>query len=159
MLLVSGGDGSLIPSGIDEAKQKVSVEESVRESIMQYEVSVTEGQTWIYARVYDPITKTLALDLLQDVARRATKHGIDNLLIDARGAPSMKSSIEDYNIINYRLEELGFKRWSKSAIVVDPEDKTHHFFETCTKNAGYNWRVFSDADHATQWLDSVQPVS
>ena len=124
---------------------------------MQYEISITDGQTWIYARAYDPFTKALVLDLLKNALGQATKHGVCNLLIDARGAPSMKTTVEDYDIAYRRLHQLGFKRHSKFAIVVDPEDRSHHFLETCTTNAGYNWRIFTDADRATQWLDSVQP--
>ena len=126
---------------------------------MQYEINRNDGQSWVHARVYEPVTKALALDLLKDAAGQARKHGVGNLLIDARGAPSLKTTVEDYNIANYHLQELGFKRSSKSAIVVDPEDKTHHFFETCTANAGYEWRIFSDANLAAQWINTVQPVT
>ena len=72
--------------------------------------------------------------------------------------PPTVVSAEHQQKIRHALKELGFKPHSRSAIVVDPEDKTHDFFETCTMNAGYNWRVFSDADLASQWLDSVQPA-
>jgi hypothetical protein len=125
---------------------------------MQYKLNMMEGRPWIYVRVYDPMTKALALDVLKDAARQAAKQGVCNLLIDARGTPSVKTTVEDYDIAYYRLQELGFTRDSKSAILVDPDDKTHDFFETCTMNAGYNWRIFSDADLASQWLDSAEPA-
>ncbi|MBN2313209.1 MAG: hypothetical protein JXM79_04725 [Sedimentisphaerales bacterium] len=120
---------------------------------MSYELNVTEDQPWIYARVYDPVTKTLLLDLLADALRRARELGVSRYLIDARGVPSMKTTIEDYDIVNYRLKELGFERRSKAAMIVDPEDKTHNFFEICSMNAGYNWQIFTDADLASQWLN------
>lgn len=124
----------------------------------QYELNVTEGRPWIYARVYDPVTKALVLDLLKEIVRESAKSGVSGLLIDVRGAPSLKTTVEDYDIAYYRLQELGFKPHLKSAIVVDPEDKTHDFFETCTMNAGYNLRIFSDPDLAGQWLDSEPPA-
>ena len=121
--------------------------------LVSYELNVTEGRTWIHARVCAPVTKALFLDCLKAAVERAAKCGMGNFLIDARSAPSIKTTVEDFDIANYRLQELGFERSSKSAIVVDPEDKTHDFFETCTMNAGYNWRIFSTVDLATQWLD------
>ena len=131
---------------------------SVLINTMQYELNMTEGRSRLSVRVYDPVTKALALDLLKEVVRESTKHDVSNLLIDARGVPSTKTTVEDYDIAYYRLEELGFKPHVKSAIVVDPDDQTHDFFETCTMNAGYNWRIFSDPDLANQWLDSASPV-
>jgi hypothetical protein len=122
---------------------------------MSYEFNVAEDQPWIYVRIYDYVTKTLFLDLLKDAIDQAKKHGVSNYLIDSRGMPSMKSTIEDYDIVNYRLKELGFERRSRTAMIVDPEDKTHDFFETCTMNAGYIWRIFTDADLASQWLHPV----
>ena len=88
---------------------------------MRYEVNVTEGQTWVYVRVHDPVTKALALDLLNDAVRLATKRRVGNLLIDARGAPSTKTSVEDYDIAYHCLQQLGFKRCSRTALIVDGE--------------------------------------
>ena len=122
---------------------------------ISYELNVMEDRSWMYVRVYDPVTRVLALDLLKDAVEQAKKHGAYNFLIDARGVPSMKSTIEDYDIVNYRLPELGFERRSKGAVIVDPDDRSHDFFETCTINAGYNWRIFTDADLASQWLSAV----
>jgi hypothetical protein len=140
-------------------KTKVKDEKSFRMDIMPYEINMTEGQAWLHVRVHEPITKALALDLLKDTVEQATKHGVSNLLIDVRSAPSVKTTIDDFDIANYRLQELAFERSFKFAIVVDPEDKTHDFFETCTMNAGYNCRLFSDTDCAAQWLDPVQQTS
>jgi hypothetical protein len=118
-----------------------------------YELKFTEDQPWIYARIYDPMTKTLFLALLKNAVVQAREHGVFKYLIDARGMPSIKTTIEDYDIVNYRVQELGFERRSKAAMIVDPEDKIHGFFETCAMNAGYIWRIFTDADLANQWLN------
>jgi len=117
-----------------------------------YELNVAEGQPWIYVRIYDPVTKTLALGLSQDAIRELVKQDLCGFLIDVRGTSNLKTTVEDYDIAYYRLQELGFKPHFKSAMVVDPEDRSHDFLETCTVNAGYNWRIFSDANLAGQWL-------
>jgi len=137
--------------------KKVDIERPARRAVVPYEVNVTEGQNWVYARVHEPVTKTLALDLLNDAARLAAEHGVSHLLIDARGAPSTKSTVEDYDIAYRRVPQLGFERGSRTAIIVDEADESHHFFETCMMNAGHNWRVFSDADRARRWVASEQP--
>lgn len=119
---------------------------------LSYELDVPEDQSWVYARVYDSMTKALFLGLLKDALERARERRVFNFLIDARGVPSKKTTIDDYDIVNYRLKELGYDRLSKTAIIVDPGDSTHDFFETCTMNAGYIWRIFTDEDLAREWL-------
>ena len=131
--------------------------DSVVMGIKSYEFDIVEGQSWINVRIYDPLTKKLVLDLLEEAVRVSTKHKRCGLLMDVRGAPSLKTTVEDYDIAYYRLQELGYKQCLKSAIVVDPEDNSHDFLETCVMNAGYNWRIFSDADLADLWLRSASP--
>lgn len=150
------GARSLIPFFEGNSVDKKVKKKQILIDNVQYKFSMTEGQPWIYVRVCGPVTKALVLDVLKEAAGQAAKQGVCNLLIDARGAPGVKTTVEDYNIAYYRLKELGFRRDFKSAILVDPDDTTHHFFETCAYNAGYNWRIFSDEDLASQWLDSAE---
>ena len=80
------------------------------------ELNVAEGQPWINVRIFNPVTKALALDFLEEVVRELAKQDLCSLLIDVRGTPNLKTTVEDYDIAYYRLRELGFEQRLKSAI-------------------------------------------
>ena len=51
------------------------------------------------------------------------------------------------------MGDLNFARSAHVAILVSPDDRSHDFIETVNRNAGYNVRVFRDADAAISWLE------
>ena len=77
---------------------------------------------------------------------------INRYLFDSRGAPNVEKVLPNYEFAYKGLESFGFPRNSRSALLVDPHDKTHDFMETLFLNAGYEVKLFHDEAAAIAWL-------
>ena len=58
----------------------------------------------------------------------------------------------DYDLAYDCLSELGFPQRSRAALLVARCDGSHRFLETVARNAGYNWKLFTDECAALKWL-------
>jgi hypothetical protein len=99
-----------------------------------------------------PVSQASALEFITAAARKAQAHGLDCFLFDLRSAPSTKEPSHDYNIAYNHLCKLGFSPTSRVAMLVDPEDTSHQFFEVTAQNAGHPWRLFHREKDAAKWL-------
>jgi hypothetical protein len=52
------------------------------------------------------------------------------------------------------MGELNLDRAARVAILVRPDDISHNFVETVSRNAGYNVRVFRERKAAIDWLEN-----
>lgn len=118
---------------------------------MDYEIKLSDDQSFIIVRVKKHLPPQTALDFTQESVDLATKHDIKNYLIDVRGINNKWGVFETYQFAQ-ELKNYGRKRLDKVALLVEPTDETHSFVETATMNQGYNTRLFTSYDDLVAWF-------
>jgi hypothetical protein len=119
---------------------------------MYYTVTISENGKYLICYVSGQITAELARAFTEDMDRQSRALNIKRVLNDVRNASNILSTVENYNFAYHDMAQMNLQRDMRSAILVSPEDTTHEFVETVTKNAGYNVRVFRDETVAIAWL-------
>jgi hypothetical protein len=91
---------------------------------------------------------------LKEMAKACLEHGNHHVLMDVRDTDGRTLSAVDVWELAASLEEIGFGRINRVALVNAPKDEFDRaeFFETCAANRGYNFRVFKDFEKALCWL-------
>ena len=92
--------------------------------------------------------------MCSDAIATAAKLGITDYLVDFRGMTPDLSVTTIYELPRI-LEKLGDTRESRTAMVVSPESEKKEdfsFFETVSLNQGFQVKLFTDLQEATQWL-------
>lgn len=100
---------------------------------------------------------TTSRQLLVDLAK-AEHHPIDyDLLVDFRDTQCHLSIVDVYELAGELCRHGGTFR-KKVALLVMPgvEFDSASFFETCSRNRGYNVNAFTNYDRAIHWLLSAE---
>jgi len=119
---------------------------------MYYKVTPSENGKYLVCHVSGQITAELARAFTEELDRQSRALNIKRFLNDVRDASNTLSTVENYNFAYHDMAQMNLQRDIRSAILVGPEDTTHEFVVTVTKNAGYNVQVFRDETAAIVWL-------
>ena len=104
---------------------------------MNCDISVSDRKTYIHIRVNEAVTVELLEDFIREAAEKANECGIENFLFDLRHAPNHTGPFQHHEMVFKKSKQLGFKPYSKHALVVRPEDMADYsFVETILLNAG-----------------------
>jgi hypothetical protein len=114
--------------------------------------SMSEDSNYLCIDVKRPMTIELARRCGEGIASLCREKHINRFLIDLRGSPSRIYVTHDYNFANHEMKHLNMPKNHRGALLVDPDDQSHNFFETAMVNAGYATRVFRDKQSAITWL-------
>ncbi|HPR08727.1 MAG TPA: hypothetical protein PK620_09405 [Denitromonas sp.] len=119
---------------------------------MGFTISLSECGQFVLCRVNDAIT----LALMQQAAIEASAFGdachTQRFLFDVRGTRNVESVFRNYQFAHEELRTLGVNRAASFAVLIDADDRSQDFLETAVRNAGFDIRLFTDADKATHWL-------
>ena len=74
-------------------------------------------------------------------------------LFDVRGCPNIEQPHKTYKYTYDEMKTLNLDRVARVAILASPNDKSHDFVETVNVNAGYNVKLFKEANAALSWLE------
>lgn len=119
-----------------------------------FRVSVSPSGKHILVQVFAPMDSDVGRRGSQAATVLAKEKGINRFLIDSRLVPNVQTVSRNYEFAYRELDNLGFPRDSRTALLVAPNDSSHDFMETLFKNAGYSVRLFRDAAEAVTWLES-----
>ena len=121
---------------------------------MNYDISVSDRNTYIHVRVNEPVTLQVLKGFMHETAEKANEYGIDNFLFDLRQAPNRTSVFAHYEFAYNQSKRLGFKPLSKHVLLISLEDMVDYgFVETFLINAGYQGKIFTDESAAIEWLE------
>ena len=121
---------------------------------MKYGINVSDRKTYLNIRVNHPVTEKLLKSFISETAEKANEFGIDNFLFDLRRARNRSTLSIHYNMVYNLSKDLGFKFFSKHALVVSQEDLyDYSFVETILINAGYQSKIFTEELCAINWLE------
>lgn len=120
---------------------------------MGHAISIAGNGVYLICRVTEPITMEVARAFTTALDAASRAHGIKRFLVDVRAAPNVASVLQNYRFANIDMSEMGLQRDVRSATLVAPDDHSHDFVETVSRNAGYGMRLFRDEAAAIAWLE------
>lgn len=123
---------------------------------MSYDIFTSENGNYIVCRVNGAITVDIAREFTKKLSDLTRSTNIKRVLSDVRNARNELGTLENYYYAYKDMGEFNIQRNSRSAILVDPVDKSHDFVETVAQNAGYNVKVFQDETAAIAWLQEEE---
>lgn len=126
---------------------------------MDYKIKIVESKNYIVMKIFSDITLEVAREFTRDLAATVERTKIQNIFCDARGSRNVISTFDNYTYGYREMAELGLRQNIRSAVVIDPEDKTHNFIETVIQNAGYVTRMFKDENEALEWLFQEEKIN
>jgi hypothetical protein len=81
------------------------------------------------------------------------KLGLDRYLVDLEECRNTDSIVANYEFAKKNMmEEPGFNKRAIVALLVSPDDHSHDFVETVSRNAGLSVRIFRDRNSAEEYL-------
>lgn len=119
---------------------------------MIFNIAISEDGKYLIYRIGVPITTAIALEYAKEMRRISLETGIKFFLSDVRGTMNISTTAENYEFAHKQLPDVHFQRDTYSAILSDPEDRSHDFVETAMRNAGYKVQLFQDKTAAISWL-------
>jgi hypothetical protein len=117
-----------------------------------YEVSLSPDRKYIVVNIKTDMTNELGYRCGVDAAELGLQSDIKCYLFDLRGAPNIESTLENYTFAYDEMNDFRFPKDARSALLTDPDDRSHDFMETVFNNAGYAVRLFTDEAAAIAWL-------
>ena len=121
---------------------------------MDYRITVSDNHGFILIKVYKPMTTELSLRCGPEIVRLAEENNINRFLFDVRGSSNIQSVTKNYYFAYEDIQSFGFPKASRSAFLVDKDDKSHDFISVAFQNAGYIVEIFYNEASAINWLES-----
>lgn len=121
---------------------------------MEWDIKYQEEHGVVYVRQAGFGSEEVWRQVNAEYVSIANEHGSNKFLIDNRDL-TFKTSISGIYDWPEFLGESGLSRTNKIAFVYSesPSNKSdYRFFETVSRNRGYNIRVFEDQQKAMAWL-------
>ena len=119
---------------------------------MGFVIKVDDSRAFVRVTIEGDVTAEFAREFTLAADAVGKKEGIDRYLVDSRTSRNILSASDNYYYAYREMNGMQLSRAARSAILVDPEDKSHDFVETVSQNAGFNVRVFRDEQEAIAWL-------
>ncbi|MBN1439369.1 MAG: hypothetical protein JW929_08175 [Anaerolineales bacterium] len=120
---------------------------------MSYKLSVSADGKYIIAKHWGDLTGDVLINRIQEAHRLGEKLGITKHLMDVTEARNVDPASKTYRFANQDIRNApGISLKVTVAVLVDPEDHTHDFSETATRNAGQNVTIFTDREAAIRYL-------
>lgn len=120
---------------------------------MGYRISLSEDGKYIIIRVTGVINRLIAMEQNLEAHALGKSLGINRYLVDVREATNTDQSVNGYEFAHVDMRKAeGIDRSAVVAMLVDPNDHSHDFVETVSRNAGLKVTLFTDLDEARQYL-------
>jgi len=121
---------------------------------MEYDVKISEDETFVWQLPREDITVELACEMSADAIKLARSKNVHRFLSDVRGIRNISDPFKNYEFANKNVEQVGYRRYDKIAVLHDVDDHSHDFIETVSRNAGYSVRLFTKMQEAVDWLSA-----
>jgi len=121
---------------------------------MEWEIKYQEEHGVVYARPTGFASEEAWLQMAAECVAIANEHDSNKFLMDERDL-TLKTSISEIYDWPGSMDESGIIRGNKMAFLYceSPSNKSdYRFFETVSRNRGYNFRVFEEQQKAMAWL-------
>ncbi len=134
------------------------MELAAQEKTMSYKITVSGDKKYIVTKHWGNLTSELVMKRTQEAHALGDKLGITLHLMDVTEAKNIDTAMKSYEFAYKDLGEFpGINMNVRVAVLASPDDHSHDFIETVTRNAGQDVTLFRDPESAIQHLLQVEP--
>ena len=120
---------------------------------MSYSIFLSDDRKYIVLEITGEITAKAIMQMIIESHAFGAKNQISKYLVDATRARNTSTISENYQFAYGNMKETPeINQNAIVAMLVDPEDHTHDFIETVSRNAGYNAKMFRNREEAITFL-------
>ena len=120
---------------------------------MSYTITASQNNEYIIVKATTNMYRKLAAEIAEQAILMGKKLEISRYLIDLTASRNLESILGSYQSAYEDLANLPWRNsFSRAALLVDPQDRSHDFNETVLNNIGMRVTLFQDRDEAIQYL-------
>ncbi len=121
---------------------------------MAYQIEYQEKPGYLSVTVHGDRSLEAVLKLVQEVFEKALELHYQRLLVDVRDFAGFLQTMETYQLVTDKFSKLRGKGLQRMALVDRdyPEGNQWSFFETLSRNRGFDLTVHTDLKTAIVWL-------
>jgi CBS-domain-containing membrane protein len=120
---------------------------------MSYTIKVSADGKYIILKHWGDINSEITTQRNLEAHALGAKLGISRHLVDVTEATHVDSATNTYKFAYDNMRTLpGINKKARVAVLVSPDDHSHDFVETVTRNAGQNVTLFRDRKAAIKHL-------
>ena len=120
---------------------------------MAYEIILSEDKKYILLKVWGEMNSVIAMEQNLEVHALCRQLGITRILVDATEARNVDTVTRTYQFAYNEMKtppEIMLE--ARVATLVSPDDHSHDFVETVSRNAGMDVTLFRDREAAIKHL-------
>ncbi|MCF7804651.1 MAG: hypothetical protein K9N46_10110 [Candidatus Marinimicrobia bacterium] len=120
---------------------------------MSYTIYVSENGQYIILTVQGTMTRELGMEQNMKAHALGRKEGIHRYLVDVREARNEDPVLKSYKFAHKdMLDNPTIDESAVVALLTHPDDDSHDFIETVSRNAGFNVTKFTSEKEAVDYL-------
>lgn len=120
---------------------------------MEYSITPSEDGKYIILKVKGEMTRAAAMKVNREVHTLGKKLGVNRYLEDVTEARNVESTLDGYKFAYEDMKQAPeVDRFARVALLVSPNDHSHDFIETVSRNTGLNVKIFRAREEAVQHL-------
>lgn len=119
---------------------------------MSYSITPSEDGKYIIIKVVGDMTGQSAIEQNLEAHSLGLKLGISRYLVDVTELKNTSSISENYKFAHNDMQNAEISRTACVVILTEPQDHSHDFIETLSRNAGFNTTIFKNRELAIQHL-------
>jgi hypothetical protein len=127
---------------------------------MEYTITPSIDGMFIILKVKGNITRRTAMQMNLEAHALGRQLQVRRYLVDVTEAKNTDAPLEDYEFAHSDMQKMeGIDKQARVATLVSPNDHSHDFMETVSKNAGLHVKIFTDPAEAKRFLmETVLPL-
>jgi hypothetical protein len=123
---------------------------------MEYSIMPENTGKYILIQIKGNIERQETMQLVMEAYELGKELGILYYLVDVREVPHSWSVMDDYTFVNKELQDSDTIRksrpFTRTALLISPNDTSYAFFITAARNRGLNIRLFDDREKGVAFL-------
>lgn len=120
-------------------------------------INVSDDGKYLILKISGEINRKTAMEYNIESHKKGKELGIKKYLCDLIDAKNIETNIDNYVFAYKDMQNpMAVDTTACVAMVVDPEDHSHDFVETVSRNAGLNVKLFRDYNKAVEYLKSIK---
>jgi len=120
---------------------------------MPYTIKLSEDGKYILVTTQGDMTRELAMEHNREAHALGRELGIKRYLVDLRASRNVESPTDGYQFAYHDMpEDPEIDRSARVALLVSPEDHSHDFIETVSRNSGLSVTIFRNYEEALAYL-------
>jgi len=120
---------------------------------MSYTIAPSKNERYIILTVRGEINRRVAMQQNLEAHALGRKLNIDRYLVDVTEARNTDTTTNSYEFAYSDIQHAeDIDKLARVAVLVSPDDHSHDFIETVSRNAGLNVTIFTDLESAEAFL-------